>query len=210
MFFSKRFQKLKEIKHCFFSRNGGHSKGVYKSLNCGIGSKDDKKKIFKNLSYVADKMSVKINNLVLMNQTHSKKVLEIKKNNINKRINSDAIITKDKGIALGVLTADCVPILIFNKTNKIIGCIHAGWKGAFSGIIKNTVVKIKRPNSKNKIYASIGPCIGKNNYEVDLDFFKKFVKKSKKNKIYFSEKNKQKKLFNLRKFVTNQLTLNNH
>tara|TARA_B100000242_G_scaffold283424_1_gene245707 strand:- start:457 stop:1209 length:753 start_codon:yes stop_codon:yes gene_type:complete len=206
MFFSKRFQKLKEIKHCFFSRNGGHSKGVYKSLNCGIGSKDDKKKIFKNLSYVADKMSVKINNLVLMNQTHSKKVLEIKKNNINKRINSDAIITKDKGIALGVLTADCVPILIFNKTNKIIGCIHAGWKGAFSGIIKNTVVKIKRPNSKNKIYASIGPCIGKNNYEVDLDFFKKFVKKSKKNKIYFSEKNKQKKLFNLRKFVTNQLT----
>ena len=79
MFFSKRFQKLKEIKHCFFSRNGGHSKGVYKSLNCGIGSKDDKKKIFKNLSYVADKMSVKINNLVLMNQTHSKKVLEIKK-----------------------------------------------------------------------------------------------------------------------------------
>ena len=206
MFFSKRFQKLKEIKHCFFSRNGGHSKGVYKSLNCGIGSKDDKKKIFKNLSYVADKMSVKINNLVLMNQTHSKKVLEIKKNNINKRINSDAIITKDKGIALGVLTADCVPILIFNKTNKIIGCIHAGWKGAFSGIIKNTVVKIKRPNSKNKIYASIGPCIGKNNYEVDLDFFKKFVKKSKKNKIYFSEKNKQKKLFNLRKFVANQLT----
>ena len=205
MFFSKRFQKLKEIKHCFFSRNGGHSKGVYKSLNCGIGSKDDKKKIFKNLSYVADKMSVKINNLVLMNQTHSKKVLEIKKNNINKRINSDAIITKDKGIALGVLTADCVPILIFNKTNKIIGCIHAGWKGAFSGIIKNTVVKIKRPNSKNKIYASIGPCIGKNNYEVDLDFFKKFVKKSKKNKIYFSEKNKQKKLFNLRKFVANQL-----
>ena len=184
MFFSKRFQKLKEIKHCFFSRNGGHSKGVYKSLNCGIGSKDDKKKIFKNLSYVADKMSVKINNLVLMNQTHSKKVLEIKKNNINKRINSDAIITKDKGIALGVLTADCLPILIFNKTNKIIGCIHAGWKGAFSGIIKNTVVKIKRPNSKNKIYASIGPCIGKNNYEVDLDFFKKFVKKSKKNKIY--------------------------
>ncbi len=205
MFFSKRFTKLKELKHCFFSRKGGYSKGIYKSLNCGRGSKDSKKNIFKNLTYVADKMSVKINNLVLMHQTHSKKVLEIKKNNINKKINSDAMITKEKGIALGVVTADCVPILIFNKTNKIIGCIHAGWRGAFSGIIKNTILKIKRPNTKNEIYASIGPCIGKNNYEVDIRFFKKFVKKSKKNKIYFSKKNNQKKLFNLRKFVTNQL-----
>ena len=206
MFFSKKFKKFKELDHCFFSRKGGYSKGFYKSLNCGKGSKDNKKNIYKNLIYVADKMSVKIYNLILMYQTHSNKVLEIKKNNVYKRINSDAIFTKEKGIALGVVTADCVPILIFNKTNNIIGCIHAGWKGAFSGIIKNTILKIKRPNSKNKIYASIGPCIGKNSYEVDLDFFKRFIKKSKKNKIYFSKKNKQKKLFNLRKFVANQLT----
>ena len=89
--------------------------------------------------------------------------------------------------------------------NKIIGCIHAGWKGAFSDIIKNTIKKIKKLNSNNKIYASVGPCIGKKNYEVDIKFYKKFVSKSRKNKIYFTYKNKTKKFFNLRKFVTDKL-----
>ena len=104
-----------------------------------------------------------------------------------------------------MVTADCVPILIYDIKNKIVGCIHAGWKGAFSGIIKNTVLRIKKINPKKEIYASIGPCIGKKSYEVDLNFFKKFVLKSKKNKIYFSRKNNYKKLFNLRKFVADKL-----
>ena len=93
----------------------------------------------------------------------------------------------------------------YDIKNKIIGCIHAGWKGAFSDIIKNTIKKIKKLNSNNKIYASVGPCIGKKSYEVDIKFYKKFVSKSWKNKIYFKEKNKTKKLFNLRKFVADKL-----
>ena len=140
-----------------------------------------------------------------MNQTHSSKVIEIKENNYNQKINSDAMITKVKGIALGVVTADCVPIIIFDLQNEVVGCIHAGWKGAFSGIIKNTVNKIKKLNSNNQIFASIGPCIGHKNYEVDLDFYKKFLNKSRKNKKYFSRKYKNKKLFNLRKFVADKL-----
>ena len=140
-----------------------------------------------------------------MNQTHSARVIEVKKNNYKKIMNSDAIITKVKGIALGVVTADCVPVIIYDFKNEIVGCIHAGWKGAFSGIIKNTVNKIKKINSKTKIFASIGPCIGAKNYEVDLIFYKKFLNKSKKNKRYFSHKNKNKKLFNLRKFVADKL-----
>ena len=71
------------------------------------------------------------------------------------------MITKMKGIAIGVVTADCVPIILYDDKNKIIGCIHAGWKGAYSDIIKNTINKIKKLNSNNKIYASVGPCIGK-------------------------------------------------
>ncbi len=117
----------------------------------------------------------------------------------------DAMFTREKGLALGVVTADCVPILIYEKTNQIVGCIHAGWKGAFSGIIKNTISKIRKLNSKNIIYASIGPCIGKFSYEVDLSFFRKFIKQSKMNKKYFSKKNKKKKIFHLRKFVADQL-----
>jgi len=205
MFYSKKLKKFNTIKHCFFTRRGGFSKGLYKGLNCGGGSGDNKKNIFKNLSYVSKRMRVKKNNLILMNQTHGNKVIEIKKNNYRKKINSDAVITKIKGLALGVLTADCVPIIIYDIKNEIVGCIHAGWKGVFSGIIKNTVAEIKKLNSKNKIIASIGPCIGKENYEVDVKFYKIFLSKSKKNKVYFSNKDKNKKLFDLRKFVSDKL-----
>ena len=205
MFYSKKLKKFKEIKHCFFSRKGGFSKGLYKGLNCGRGSQDNKKNILKNLNYVSHKMKVENDNLVLMNQTHSNKVTEINKNNYKRKINSDAIITKVKGLALGVVTADCVPVIIYDVKNKIAGCIHAGWKGALSGIIKNTVTKIRKLNSNNLIFASIGPCLGKKSYEVDLNFYKKFLSISKKNKIYFSYKNKKKKLFNLRKFIADKL-----
>ena len=180
MFYSKKFRKFNEIKHCFFSRKGGFSSGVYKSLNCGSGSKDKKINIDKNLKLISKKMSVKRNNLILMYQTHSNKVKEINKKNYKNKIYADAMITKIPKLALGVVTADCVPILIYEKYNKIIGCIHAGWKGAFTGIIKKTIFKIKKLKSNNKIYASIGPCIGKESYEVDFQFFKKFVLKKKK------------------------------
>tara|TARA_Y100000389_G_scaffold32074_1_gene27266 strand:- start:326 stop:1078 length:753 start_codon:yes stop_codon:yes gene_type:complete len=205
MFYSKKLKKFKEIKHCFFSKKGGFSKGIYKSLNCGRGSKDKKKNIIKNLNYVSKKILVNKNKLVLMNQTHSSRVVEVKKNNYQKRINSDAIITKLPGLALGVVTADCVPIMIYDTNNRVIGCIHAGWRGAISGVIENTVIKIKKLNTNNKIIASIGPCIGKNSYEVDLNFYKRFLLMSKNYKIYFSNKNKTKKLFNLRKFVADKL-----
>ena len=205
MFYSKKLKKFKEIKHCFFSRKGGFSKGLYKGLNCGRGSQDNKKNILKNLNYVSHKMKVENDNLVLMNQTHSNKVTEINKNNYKRKINSYAIITRVKGLALGVVTADCVPVIIYDVKNKIAGCIHAGWKVALSGIIKNTITKIRKLNSNNLIFASIGPCLGKKSYEVDLNFYKKFLSISKKNKIYFSYKNKKKKLFNLRKFIADKL-----
>ena len=206
MFFSKKLLSFKNLKHCFFSRKGGFSKGIYKSLNCGRGSKDSKKIVLKNIKYVSKKINSNVNTIVLMHQTHSNKVVEIDKKNYFKKIKSDAIITSVKGLTLGVVTADCVPVLLYDCTNKVAGCIHAGWKGTLSGIIKKTILKIKNKNSNCKIYASVGPCIGKKNYEVDLDFFRKFKKKSLINKKYFSKKNKNKMLFNLRKLVADKLT----
>ena len=205
MFYSKKLKKIKQIKHFFFSRKNGFSKGIYKGLNCGKGSKDKKGNIKKNLGYVAKKMNVERGKLILMHQTHSNKVVEIKKNNYKKKIVADAVITKMKGFALGVVTADCVPIILYDAKNQIIGCIHAGWKGALLGVIKNTISKIKKISSGNKIYACIGPCIDRKNYEVDKNFYKMFVAKSRNNKIYFSNKKNEKKLFNLRKFVTDRL-----
>ena len=206
MYFSKKLKKFKNINHCFFSRKGGFSKGIYKSLNCGEGSKDNKKIIKKNLHFVTRKIKVDKKKIALMYQTHSNKVIviSIKNNNLIK-FRADAIITKIKGLALGVVTADCVPIILFDVKNHIIGCIHAGWKGALSGIIENTLKKFEKLNTKNKIYAAIGPCIGKKSYEVDSAFYEKFISKSKKNRIYFVNKKKNKKLFNLRKYVSDKL-----
>ena len=150
-------------------------------------------------------MHVKKNRLILMHQTHSNKVVEINEKNLDKNIFSDAMITRYKKVALGVLTADCVPILVYDKRNKIIGCIHAGWRGALSGIIKKTIIKIKRKNSRYDIFASVGPCISIKSYEVDLNFYKKFLAEAKKNEKYFKIKNKNKKIFNLRKYVNDKL-----
>ncbi len=205
MFYSKKLKKIKKLKHCFFSRKKGFSTGVYKSLNCGRGSKDNKSNIKKNLNFVAKSMSVDRSKLILMYQTHSAKVVEIKRQNYRKKIIADAMITKMKGLGICVLTADCVPIIVYDINNKIIGCIHAGWKGAFSGIIDKTIKRIKKKNTNNKIYAAVGPCIGEKNYEVDKKFYEKFMSKSWRNKIYFLRKSKTKKLFNLRKFVTDKL-----
>ena len=141
-----------------------------------------------------------------MNQTHSNKVIIINNKNKNSsKFNSDAIITKINGIALGVVTADCVPIILFDSQNQIVGVMHAGWKGAYSGIIENTIKKFKKLNSKNKIYAAIGPCIGSKSYEVKSDFYKKLMSRSKKNNIYFIKKKNNQKLFNLRKYVNDKL-----
>ena len=155
MFYSKKLKKFKEIKHCFFSRRGGFSKGIYKSLNCGRGSNDKKKTIQRNLNYVSKKMRINSDNLILMHQTHSNKVQEINEKNFRRTVYSDSIITRMNQIALGVVTADCVPILVFDKKNKIIGCIHAGWKGALTGIIKNTILKMKKFKLRNEFYASV-------------------------------------------------------
>ena len=205
MFFSNNFKKFKKIHHCFFSRKNGFSRGIYQSLNCGKGSNDRIEKILKNLKFISNFIGVKKAKLILMNQTHSNKVIIINdKNKNNKKFNSDALITKVKGIALGVLTADCVPILLYDKKNEIIGCIHAGWKGSILGIIDNTISKMKKLVKNNEIYACVGPCIGKNSYEVDKDFLKKFKNISKKNSIFF-KKNNKKFLFDIRGYVNYEL-----
>ena len=186
MFYSENLKKFNQIQHCFFSRKNGNSLGIYKSLNCGIGSKDDKDKIKKNLDLVANNFKIKIKQLVLMNQTHSNKVKVIKNFNDNLKVDADAMITKIDHLALAVLTADCAPILVYESEKKIIGCIHAGWKGAISGIIENTVEKILEigGNTKNLV-ACIGPCIDKKNYEVKKDFYKEFNEKIKDSDSFF-------------------------
>jgi len=205
MFFSKKFKTFKNIKHCFFSKNGGVSQGIYNSLNCGLGSEDKKKNVLNNLNIVSNKMGVNIENLFTMNQTHSNKVVVIDDTNKHiQRVNSDALVTSQKNITISVLTADCVPVLIYDEVNKIIGSVHAGWKGAAGGIIENTLNEFFKINKNGKINVAIGPCIGVGNYEVGREFYFKFIQLSKKNNNFFIETKNNKFFFNLRKYINSK------
>ena len=202
MYFSKKLNEFTNVRHCFFSRKGGVSKDVYNSLNCGLGSRDEKENVLNNLSIVSKKMGVNKNNLFTMNQTHSNKIEIIDNlNQNNKRINADALITNVKNIAISVLTADCVPILIYEKKNHIVACVHAGWKGAATGIIENTLNQIVEMSSDGKIYVAIGPCIGFKNYEVGKEFYDEFIRENKKNELFFFPTKNDKFFFDLRKYV---------
>ena len=203
---SKKLSLIKNLKHGFFNSVGGYSKDIYKSLNCGTGSKDKKSNIKKNLNIVKKKISTKAKNIFLVSQFHSNKFIYIdEKYKKKKKPKADAIITNQKYLPIGILTADCAPILIYDQKIKMIAAIHAGWRGALKGII-NKVIKFmikKGCNSKN-MTAVMGPSISQKNYEVRDDFKKKFIKKNKKNYLFFKS-NKQKLYFDLAKYIHSSL-----
>ena len=209
MFISKKLSKFKEINHGFFNKNGGTSEGIYKSLNCGIGSKDNKSNIKKNLKIVKKKICKKSKEIFLVKQNHSNKFIFIGKNSKmkNRSINADAIITEKKNFPIAVLTADCVPILIFDKKKKIVAAIHAGWRGAYKGIIQKVIKFMFNKGCKKKdIITAIGPCITVENYEVQNKFKNMFIKKDKKNITFFKKKRKR-TYFNLSNYIKRQFKL---
>ena len=208
MFFSKKLKKFENIKHCFFSRKNGVSKGYYKSLNCGLGSGDNKGNVLKNLELVSKEIGCKKESLITLNQKHSNRVIYFKdEKSIKNKLSGDAIISEVKNIGLGILTADCAPIFFYDPRKKIIGCAHAGWKGALNGIINNTVKKFNELNSNSSdLIAIVGPCIKKNNYEVKEDFLKKFIIQDKKNEIFFERIDDQKYIFDLRGFINKEIS----
>ena len=137
MIVSKKLSKLKEIKHGFFNNKGGCSKGIYKSLNCGLGSKDNKANVKKNLNIVKSKLKSKSRHIFFVKQIHSNKFVFLNQNSTvkSRAVSADAIISEKNKIPIAILTADCVPVLIYDKSRKMIAAIHAGWRGAYKGII---------------------------------------------------------------------------
>ena len=209
MIISKKLLIQKKIRHGFFNRVGGKSIGIYKSLNCGLGSKDRKYKVLENLRIAKKKISTKSRNIFLLHQIHSNKFVFINKSFKFKKkmIRGDAIVTDQRKIPIAVLTADCVPILLYDKKRNMIAAIHAGWKGAYKGIIKNVInFMLKEGCTEKNIICAIGPCIGPTNYNVRKKFKIKFLKKDKKNTIFF--RNKKKLIyFDLPSYVKSQLKL---
>jgi len=210
LYYSKKLSKFSEISHGFFNKKGGVSKGIYKSLNCGPGSKDRKSNIEKNLKIVKNKINAKSKEIYLVKQVHGAKFVFLKKNSFikNRSVKADAIITEKKKLPIAILTADCVPILIFDKKKKIIAAIHAGWRGAFKGIVQKVIkFMLKKGCKKNDMIVAIGPSISVNSYEIKKQFKEKFIKKDKKNLKFFRHK-KNKIFFDLPNFVKKQVKLN--
>ena len=203
---SKKLSRIKDLRHGFFNSVGGKSKDIYKSLNCGLGSKDTKKNIKKNLQIVRKNISKEAKNIFLLHQFHSNRFIYIDyKYNNKKKPKADAVVTNQKHLPIAVLTADCAPILIYENRMKMVAAIHAGWRGAYKNIIKKVVqFMIKKGCSANNMVAAIGPCISIENYQIREGFIKKFINKDKKNIIFF-KKIKNKNYFSLNKYVQFQL-----
>ena len=208
MFFSKKLKKFENLKHCFFSRKNGVSKGYYESLNCGLGSGDKKEYVSKNLELVAKKITCSKESLITLNQQHTNQVIHFDSNkSVKNKLTADAIVSEVKNIGIGILTADCAPIFFYDHKKKIIGCAHAGWKGVLNGVIRNTVKKFNELNSNNNdLIAVVGPCINKKNYEVKADFFEKFISQDKNNESFFNKTSGEKYVFDLRGFINKEIS----
>ena len=165
--------------HGFFTRNGGLSKGVFSGLNCALNSGDQISDVNKNRQIIKQSMTHKKYQLITLNQTHGNKVMTIDSfdtgntYDIKKPVSglqADGLVTKKKDVLLGILTADCTPILMADTKAGVIGACHAGWKGAASGIIENTLLAMcKIGADRQKICCVVGPAIAQKSYQVGHD-----------------------------------------
>jgi len=171
--------------HGFFGRAGGVSTGLYRGLNCGYGSGDEARDVATNRARVAAAMGLAPDHLLTVYQTHSPDVLTVSQlHTIEDAPKADAMVTRMHGVGLAILTADCAPILLADESAGVIGAAHAGWRGAFSGVIANTVAAMKALGA-NTISAAIGPTISQANYEVDNKFRDTFLADDDRNDRFF-------------------------
>jgi len=163
--------------HGFFGRIGGVSTGIYASLNCGLGSRDNQKAVTENRRRVLESLAGDTPaRLVTCYQIHSPTTVTVTEPWApGQSPQADAMVTKARGIALGILTADCAPVLLHDPQAGVIGAAHAGWNGAFSGVIESVVAAMTQLGAaRARIRAAIGPCIGQDAYEVGPEFEQRF------------------------------------
>ncbi|SIS67118.1 conserved hypothetical protein [Roseivivax lentus] len=167
---------LSPLRHGFFSRRGGASSGVFAGLNCGTGSSDQSEMVRINRERVAAAMAVPETGVTTVHQCHSAEVVTVKGPLSGPLPRADGMVSATPGVAIGVLTADCQPILFADAEAGVIGAAHAGWRGALAGVLEATVdAMIALGARRDAIRAVIGPTISQRNYEVGPDFLEAFV-----------------------------------
>jgi YfiH family protein len=201
--------RLGGICHGFFTRRGGVSTGIYASLNCGLGSNDNPAHVVENRARVSAAIGVEAANLASAYQVHGIAVAEVATPwTPGKGPRADAMVTRRRGIALGILTADCTPVLLADPKAGVIGAAHAGWKGAKDGVVDAAVAAMVRLGAKRTdIVAAIGPTIGQASYEVGEAFRTAFVGDIPDAARFFMTPAGGKPHFDLPGFVASRLTL---
>jgi hypothetical protein len=174
------------VRHGFFGRTGGVSGGIYATLNCGFGSDDERGDVAENRRRVAGELGLGPDRLRTLYQVHSPDVVHVSAPGDTVERRADAMVTTVPGIALGVLTADCAPILFADCEEPVIGAAHAGWKGALSGVAEATVQAMIGLGARaDRIAAVIGPAIAQASYEVGPEFKDRFVEAERENARFF-------------------------
>ena len=179
---------FQNIRHAFFTREGGVSEGLYESLNGGIGSKDAPDKVRENRARMAAALGVVPTHFVTCYQIHSPDVIVAEKPWTRENSpRADAIVTRVPGLAIGVTTADCGPILFADEAASVIGATHAGWKGALIGVLEATIRAMERLGAqRSRISAALGPMIRQPNYEVSAEFIERFNAADAANDRFFA------------------------
>jgi polyphenol oxidase len=196
------------VRHGFFTRQGGHSSGIYASLNCSFGSKDDNSAVTRNRETVAARLQVEADRLMTVWQSHSPDVIMVEAAwDVRSPPEADAMVTSRPGIAVAVMSADCTPILFADRAGRAVGVAHAGWKGALGGVLEATIAAFERQGVQpSDLSATIGPTIGQANYEVGPEFFDGFLAEDPANQRFFTTSSRPSHhLFDLPGYVTTRL-----
>lgn len=200
---SAKLKEISGIRHAFFGRRGGVSEGLYDSLNVGEGSDDDPAAVEENRARVREVMGAA--HLQSVYQVHSPNVITLQ-GPLDARPEGDAMVTDARGLALCILTADCVPVLFADTKAGLVGAAHAGWKGALHGVVENTVEAMIAQGAKAKnIRAAIGPCIGQRSYEVGPEYRDTILQEAPWAENLFQPGDEDRLHFNIQKFVKNRL-----
>ena len=179
-------ESLAPIRHGFFTRRGGASSGVFQGLNCGQGSSDQTEAVAVNRARVAEAMGVETDGLLTVHQVHSPDVVIVEAP-LSERPKADAMVTDRPGLALGILTADCQPVLFADPEAQVIGAAHAGWRGARDGVLEATIDAMESLGAeRERIAAVIGPSISQPAYEVGPEFVAGFVDDAPETKRFFA------------------------
>lgn len=197
------------VAHGFFTRQGGVSTGLYTSLNCGLGSQDDAADVRENRARVAAHLGVQ--HLMSAYQVHGTDVVTVTaapQPGAVQRPRADALATRVRGVALGVLTADCAPVLLAEPNAGVVAAVHAGWRGALAGVVEAAVAAMVALGADpSRIRAGVGPCIGQAAYEVGPEFEAAFVAADAANGRFFRRAGQQRPRFDLGGYVGHRLEL---